>query len=49
MREHLECLLLELAIAFGKVFAEMKKAGQVHLAGRGRGAYWENAGPREAP
>jgi hypothetical protein len=26
-----------------------KKAGQVRLAGRGRGAYWENAGPREAP
>ena len=49
MREHLERLLLELAIAFGKVLAEMKKAGQVRLAGRGRGAYWENAGPREAP
>jgi Fic family protein len=32
-----------------KVLAEMKKAGQVRLVGRGRGAYWENAGPRKAP
>ena len=31
-----------------KVLAEMKKTGQVRLAGRGRGAYWENTGPRKA-
>ena len=32
-----------------KVLAEMKRAGQVRLVGRGRGVYWENAGPRKAP
>ena len=32
-----------------KVLAEMKKTDQVRLVGRGRGAYWENAGLREAP
>jgi Fic family protein len=32
-----------------KVLAEMKKTGQVRLVGRGRGAYWENAGSRKAP
>ena len=32
-----------------KVLAGMKKAGQVRLVGRGRGAYWENAGSRKAP
>ena len=49
MRGRPERLIRELASALGKVLAETKKAGQVRLAGRGRGAYWENAGPREAP
>jgi len=32
-----------------KVLSEMKRAGQVRLIGRGRGAYWENVGSRKAP
>ena len=31
-----------------KVLAEMKKTNRVRLVGRGRGAYWENAGSRKA-